>query len=235
MGLKDIPEYVSWCSMTERCRNPNTPGWKNYGGRGIKVCARWLEPKVGFKNFFKDLGPRPDGYVLDRIDNDGNYEPSNCRWVDRSLSNVNQRHYAFGRNTSTNVRGVSYHTKENIWEARVWQKGKATYLGSFKTFEEAVKAREDAEILYYGGHIKETIERHAKKSLLKLANGTQVTLKLEDEEIHCKIIGIASELGSSRMYILETDNGQILSESYPYKSFVAYESEFTVDTNHPTL
>jgi hypothetical protein len=162
MSLKDVPEYLSWCSMTERCRNPNTPGWKYYGGRGITVCTEWLEPRKGFKNFFRDLGSRPDGYVLDRIDYDGNYCKENCRWVDRSTSNVNQRHHAFGRDCSKNVRGVSYHVNWKIWEARVWQRGKPIYLGSFKTQEEAVKAREGAEILYYGGHIKETIERHKR-------------------------------------------------------------------------
>lgn len=229
MGLSNTPEYSSWAAMLERCNNPKSAGWKHYGGRGIKVCDEWKEPKAGFKNFLKDLGVRPENYVLDRIDNDKGYYKENCRWTDRSTSVINQRHHAFGRDCSANVRGVSFHTRENLWEARVWKKGKSIYLGSFTTFDEAVKAREDAEVLYYGGHIKETIERHARKSVIKLANDTKVTLNLDNQNISCKVVGIASELDSSCMYILETTSGQVISTSYPYKSFVAYESEFTVD------
>lgn len=229
MSSSSNPTYSSWYSMLYRCNNPKATGWEYWGGRGIKVCPEWQESGLGFENFLRDLGPRPEGYVLDRIDNDGDYCKDNCRWVDRSISNVNQRHHAFGRDCSTNVRGVSFHTRENRWEARVWKKGKSIYLGSFTTFDEAVKAREDAEVLYYGGHIKETIERHARKSVIKLTNDTKVTLNFDNQKISCKVVGIASELDSSCMYILETTSGQVIGDSYPYKSFVAYESEFTVD------
>lgn len=79
--------YWIWSSMLGRCRNPRDPGFKNYGGRGISVCARWLK----FKNFADDMGPRPDGMTLDRINNDGNYEPGNCRWTTRQKQNSNRR------------------------------------------------------------------------------------------------------------------------------------------------
>lgn len=85
------PLYCVWHAMKERCRNKNFRQWKNYGGRGISVCSRWLEPNSdGFRNFVADMGDRPNGYQLDRINNDGNYEPSNCRWASRSQQQRNQ-------------------------------------------------------------------------------------------------------------------------------------------------
>ena len=81
------PEYESWASMLSRCRNPNATQYKWYGGKGIKVCDRWQS----FENFLADMGTRPEGTSLDRIDPYGNYEPSNCRWADRLEQRRNQR------------------------------------------------------------------------------------------------------------------------------------------------
>jgi len=76
-GLTATSTYLSWKSMIGRCTNPNNPDYPAYGGRGIKVCERWLD----FVNFHADMGWRPDGKTLDRYpDNDGNYEPGNCKW-----------------------------------------------------------------------------------------------------------------------------------------------------------
>jgi hypothetical protein len=82
------PLYSVWQGMLRRCDNPRYPQFKDYGGRGIRVCDRWLRD---FGAFVSDMGDRPAGYFIDRIDNDGNYEPSNCRWVTRAQSQSNRR------------------------------------------------------------------------------------------------------------------------------------------------
>ena len=86
-GMSRTPTYSSWRSMIQRCTNPNAADFEHYGGRGIRVCDRWRGPD-GFPNFLADLGERPDGRTLHRINVDEGYSPENCRWA----TVVEQRH-----------------------------------------------------------------------------------------------------------------------------------------------
>lgn len=87
MRTRREPLYLIWGAMIQRCTNPKAGQYKDYGGRGIRVCDRWRD----YKLFAADVGPRPDGLSLDRIDNNRGYEPGNCRWATRLEQNSNKR------------------------------------------------------------------------------------------------------------------------------------------------
>lgn len=138
-GLSKDSIYDCWVAMKARCLNPQHPSYKDYGGRGIKICDSWLKD---FGTFLNDLGPKPDKYsTLDRINNNGNYEPDNCRWISIQDQQKN-------RSNNNIVPGVHYEKSRNKWHVDITRFGKKIFLGRFKDFDIAKKVRLEAEERY---------------------------------------------------------------------------------------
>jgi len=86
-GMSETVEFRTWASIKERCLNKNSTAWKNYGGKGITICRTWRE---SFNLFYRDMGKRPPGTSIDRINNAGNYTPGNCRWATKDQQMANR-------------------------------------------------------------------------------------------------------------------------------------------------
>jgi hypothetical protein len=142
-GGRETKEYEIWSSMIKRCFNKNSKSYDNYGGRGITVCDGWVS---SFEAFYEDMGPCLHGMTLDRINVNSNYCKENCRWATASEQGYNKRRYVSNRSGRTGVRclGVS-----GRWLASITKDNKKFHLGTFPSFEEAVTAREKAELELY--------------------------------------------------------------------------------------
>lgn len=127
--------YYTWQSMIYRVRSKNAVNYKYYGGRGIKVCDRWLD----INSFIEDMYPTyKEGLTLDRIDVNGNYEPSNCRWATREVQNRNTR--LLGIKNTSGYRGVTYCEKPKKWCAKITVSNKYKNIGYFTTAIDAAIA-----------------------------------------------------------------------------------------------
>lgn len=134
LSSKKHPLYKTWTSMKFRCNNPNATNYSRYGARGITVCDQWV---TSFKQFVLDMGPRPDGYSIDRVDNNKGYFPENCRWVDKRIQGINQRLRA---DNKSGFRGVSWCKTGQKWLAYIYNFSTRYHLGMFTCKIEAARA-----------------------------------------------------------------------------------------------
>lgn len=141
-GMRNSSEYHVWCTMKQRCLNPKHVYYRNYGGRGIVVCNKWLQ----FENFIADMGRKPHkSDTLERLDNNKGYTPDNCIWASRVVQSHNTRAYKRNRH---GISGV-YKRRNGTWRVNISNNGLKFHLGTYKKFSGAVAARVAGENKYW--------------------------------------------------------------------------------------
>ena len=135
-GLTKHPHYKKWVAMRLRCTNPKSTSYKDYGARGISICEQWLDDPVAYITYVGNLANAgADGYSIDRIDNDGNYEPGNIKWSTRSEQMTNTRRRAAKLSGEPHI---TWFAQTEKWRVRLDGK----QIGSFKELPDAVEARD---------------------------------------------------------------------------------------------
>ena len=162
-GMYKTATYNTWRQMKDRCVNPNNARYARYGGRGITICDAWL----AFDNFYADMGDKPEGMTLDRIDNNGNYEPENCRWAtpqEQSNNVKTNRVFTYNNKTQTlaqwaREKGMAYHVLKYRLN-KGWQPPKLFT-------QENLKGRTTMHLIEYQGEML-TLKQASERSGIKM-------------------------------------------------------------------
>ena len=163
-GLCKHPLYTVYHGIKKRCYYEKHNQYHRYGGRGITICDRWLE---SFENFFEDVSEGYEkGLQLDRINNDGDYEPSNVRWVTKQQNDFNR---GSRPNSSSKFKGVSWNTAKNMWVAQIYKDGKHEFLGYFFDESDAATCYNNRAVILFGNnaHINKVEIFNAESQLLR--------------------------------------------------------------------
>jgi hypothetical protein len=147
-GMWGSPTYVSWAAMRRRCTDKNYWNYRRYGGRGVSIDPAWTT----FAGFLADMGARPSGTSIDRIDNDGDYNAANCRWATWGQQMQNK---GIRKDNTSGVAGVYWHKLRQKWVVRIQVDGKTMHLGQFSELGSAAAARKAGELKHWGAHMKE--------------------------------------------------------------------------------
>lgn len=146
MSKKDnLRLFKIWQGMRQRCNNPKDKDYPSYGGRGIRICKEWNR-SASFMEWAINNG-YSDDLTIDRIDVNGNYEPSNCRWATYTQQARNKR---MQKNNSVGFSGIYYEKERKKYRATIYVNNKKVDLGRYESLEEAIKARKNGEIRYWG-------------------------------------------------------------------------------------